>query len=126
MDKLNLDGTEDTPTIVLDSENNHFEISGRSLPEDSAEFYQPVLDWLNIYSANPNPQTYFTFKMDYFNTASSKLLLDVLSKLEDLSGDGHDVKVLWYYQEDDPDMEDAGEEYQDLIEVPFELKTFSV
>ncbi|MBL4716198.1 MAG: nuclear pore complex subunit [Bacteroidetes bacterium] len=126
MDKLNLEGTEDTPTIVLDSENNHFEISGRSLPEDSAEFYQPVLDWLNIYAANPNPQTHFTFKMDYFNTASSKLLLDVLSKLEDLNGDGHDVKVLWFYQEDDPDMEDAGEEYQDLIEVPFELKTFSV
>lgn len=124
MDKFTLNGTDDTPSIILDAENNHFEISGRSLPEDSAEFYKPVIDWLELYSANANPLTYFIFKMDYFNTASSKMLLDILTKLETMHHSGSEAKVDWYYQEDDPDMLDAGQEYKDLITIPIELKTF--
>jgi hypothetical protein len=124
MDKLTFGGTDDTPSIILDSENNHFEISGRSLPEDSAEFYKPITEWLELYSANPNPLTYFVFKMDYFNTASSKMLLDILSKLELMHHSGSEVKVDWFYQSDDPDMLEAGQEYKDLITIPFDLKTF--
>ncbi|HAI74870.1 MAG TPA: nuclear pore complex subunit, partial [Microscillaceae bacterium] len=82
MDVINLEGTEDTPKIILDRNNGIFEISGRSLPEDSAEFYQPILDWLQEYAKGPNPDTTFIFKLEYFNTASSKLILDILSKLE--------------------------------------------
>jgi len=123
MEKLALEGTEDTPAIMLDSENNIFEFSGRSLPEDAAEFYEPILDWIEEYSKNPNPKSNFVFKMDYFNTASSKLILDVLTLLEDLVSDGHDTVVTWYFSDDDPDMQDAGEEFGDLVDVSFELKT---
>ncbi len=49
MEILNLEGTEDTPKIILDKKNGIFEISGRSLPEDSAEFYRPVLEWIEKY-----------------------------------------------------------------------------
>ena len=123
MEKLVLEGTEDTPTIILDSESNNFEFSGRSLPEDAAEFYEPILDWIEEYGKNPNPKSNFVFKMEYFNTASSKLILDVLTVLEDLVADGHDTVVSWYYSHDDPDMLDAGEEFGDLVDVPFEVKT---
>ena len=120
MEIINLEGTEDTPKIILDKTNKIFEISGRSLPEDSAEFYQPVLDWLNEYTKKALPETIFVFKLEYFNTASSKLILDVLTVLEDIEN----IKVHWYYYEDDEDMEEAGEEFSELVDVEFELKPY--
>lgn len=120
MEILNLEGTEDTPKIILDKKNGIFEISGRSLPEDSAEFYRPVLEWIAKYSAEPNPATEFVFKLEYFNTASSKLILDVLSALEDIKG----MKINWYFHEDDEDMEEAGQEFSELVEIPFEFRTY--
>lgn len=120
MEILNLEGTEDTPKIILDQKNGIFEISGRSLPEDSAEFYRPVLEWIGNYAKSPNGSTEFVFKLEYFNTASSKLILDVLSALEDIQN----MKIMWYYHEDDEDMEEAGQEFSELVEIPFEFKTY--
>ena len=120
MNTLSLEGTEDTPKIVLDKDNGIFEISGRSLPEDSAEFFQPVLDWLDSYSQSASSETVFNFKLEYFNTASSKLILDILSKLEEIDG----TIIHWYFHEDDEDMEEAGEEFSELVEIPFEFKTY--
>jgi hypothetical protein len=121
MEIINLEGQEDTPKVVLDKDNGIFEISGRSLPEDVSTFYSPVLNWLDKYASAPNPETSFTFKLEYFNTASSKLILDILSKLEGVSN----AKVLWYYHEDDEDMEEAGKEFSDIVDgVPFDFKTY--
>lgn len=120
MEIIKLEGTEDTPKILLDKANGIFEISGRSLPEDTAEFYKPVLDWLERYSASPNPETSFVFKLEYFNTASSKLILDILSKLEGIKGSS----ICWYHHEDDEDMEEAGTEFSELVEVEFEFRTY--
>ncbi len=120
MEIINLEGAEDTPKIILDRTNKIFEISGRSLPEDSAEFYQPVLDWLDEYKKDPLPETIFDFKLEYFNTASSKLILDILTSLEDIPG----AKIHWYFYEDDEDMEEAGEEFSELVDVDFELKPY--
>ncbi len=120
MNILHLEGTEDTPKILLDATNGIYEISGRSLPEDTAEFYQPVLDWIAQYAQQPNPSTPFVFKLEYFNTASSKLILDILTKLEEIPG----VQVNWYFAEDDEDMEEAGEEFSELVEIPFEFQNY--
>jgi hypothetical protein len=120
MEIFHLEGTEDTPKILLDKKNGIFEISGRSLPEDSAEYYKPVLDWLDEYARDPNATTNWVFKLEYFNTASSKLILDILSKLEDVPN----LIVSWYFHEDDEDMEEAGEEFAELVELPFEFKTY--
>lgn len=120
MDTIKIMGTDDTPTVILDAENEIYEISGRSLPEDVTAFYDPILGWLDEYAASPNKKTIFTFKLVYFNTASSKLLLDILMKLEQMHEAGNDVLVRWYYPEDDEDMQEAGEEYADIVDVPFE------
>lgn len=120
LEAIYLDGSEDTPKIVLDKGNNLFEISGRSLPEDAAEFYQPILEWLDKYQGQENSKTNFMFKLEYFNTASSKLILDILSKLEEIEG----ASVAWYYHEDDEDMEEAGEEFSELVDIPFDFKTY--
>ena len=126
MSVIKIQGTDDTPTVTLDKENNIFEISGRSLPEDVVVFYKPILEWLDDYKNDPLDKTVFNFKLEYFNTASSKLLLDVLLKLEDIHNDGHDVLVKWHYPDDDEDMEEAGEEYSDIVEVPFEQVPYSI
>ncbi len=120
MEAIKILGTDDTPGIVLDAENDVFEISGRSLPEDVTSFYEPVLNWLDEYSENPKPKTEFVFKLTYFNTASSKVLLDILMKLEDIHSTGKEVLVKWYYPDDDEDMQEAGEEYADIVDVNFE------
>lgn len=125
METIKILGTDDTPTVILDAQNDIFDISGRSLPEDVTAFYDPILNWLDEYSTHPNKKTVFSFKLEYFNTASSKLLLDILLKLEEMREDGKDVLVKWYFPEDDEDMEEAGEEYADIVEVPFEQIPYS-
>jgi len=124
MNIIKIEGQEDTPKIVFDPSNDIFEISGRSLPEDAAMFYEPIIEWLQNYAKNPNDYTDMHIKLNYFNTASSKLLLDILMILEEMVEDGRNCSIKWFYDEDDEDMEEAGEEYSELIEVPFELLTY--
>lgn len=124
MEVIKIIGTDDTPNVILDADNKIFEISGRSLPEDVASFYEPILDWLDDYAEEANPKTIFDFKLVYFNTASSKLILDILLKLEEMYESGKDVLVRWHFPDDDEDMEEAGEEYADIVEVPFEQVSY--
>jgi hypothetical protein len=124
METIKIQGTEDTPKIILDVDNDIMEISGRSLPEDVSAFYEPVLNWLKEYSENPLDKTVFNFRLTYFNTASSKLLLDILMILEELKENGHDVLIVWHYPEEDEDMEEAGDEYADIVDVPFEKVSY--
>ncbi len=126
MEVIKIIGTDDTPSVTLDAQNEIFEISGRSLPEDVAAFYEPILDWLDRYAEEPNEKTVFNFKLVYFNTASSKLILDILLKLEEMHEDGKEILIRWHFPEDDEDMEEAGEEYADIVEVPFEQVSYSL
>jgi hypothetical protein len=118
MEVIHIEPTDDTPGILLDANNGIYEIWGRSLPEDASQFYQPVLDWIEQYKQSANTTTQFVFKLEYFNTASSKFIQDVLIKLSAIKG----VQILWYYREDDEDMEEMGKEYMELVDVPFELR----
>ncbi len=126
MQAIKIKGSDDTPNVILDKDNGIFEVSGRSLPEDVAAFYEPILEWLEEYADSPLDKTVFNFKLEYFNTASSKLLLDVLLKLEDMFDDGKEILVRWHFPDDDEDMEEAGEEYADIVEVPFEQVSYTI
>lgn len=124
MDALQLEQTDDCPEIILDQEGNRFKISGKSLPEDVVDFYQPVIDWLEEYRKNPNPKTRFDFQLIYFNTASSKLILDILMILEEMSEEGKEVLVKWLSMSSDEDMQEAGREYEEMVDVAFEHATY--
>jgi hypothetical protein len=124
MEALDIRATNDTPKVLLDPESDIFEISGRSLPEDVVSFYQPVIDWLEEYKESPLEFTEFVFKFIYFNTATSKLIQDILIKLEEIHELGHKVQVIWYYEEDDEDIEDLGEEFSENVDIPFELISY--
>lgn len=125
MEVLNIIGTDDTPTVNFNYSEGQFIISGRSLPEDVTSFYKPVISWLNAFSNNPKEEAKFIFKLEYFNTASSKILLDIFMKLEEISEDsGKTFSVVWNFQESDSDMQEAGEEYAELVTVPFVFETY--
>jgi hypothetical protein len=121
MDSLYLEETQDTPKVTLSKADGIFELSGRSLPEDSVDFYAPVIHWIKEYAKAPNPTTVFTFKLDYFNTASSKLILDLLNAMRDIKG----IQVDWHYFEDDEDILEAGKEFEEQVHIPFRFKPVS-
>jgi hypothetical protein len=125
MEILKIESTEDSPRIILDRESNILEISGRSLPEDVNTFYEPMMSWMEEYAKDPLDVTVFNFKLTYFNTASSKIILDILTRFEEMIEKGYKVMVRWHYQEEDEDMMDAGEEYSEMVDVPFEMVSYS-
>jgi hypothetical protein len=121
MENLILEGSAKTPSVNFDAAKGVLELKGRSIPENSVEFYKPLNDWIDNYAASPQGATTVDIKLEYFNTSSSKCILDLFKQLEGLNGKGTDVKVNWYFEEDDEDMEEAGEDYQAIINLPFKM-----
>lgn len=121
MELINIEGTPKTPTVSMDPNSGVVEIKGRSIPENSIEFYKPLVDWLDEYAKGPSAKTVVNIRLEYFNTASSKCILDVFKKLEVLKKNSADVIINWYYEEDDEDMLEAGEDYESIIKVPFKM-----
>ena len=121
MEKYSIDGTPKTPTISFDLASGVLEIKGRSIPENSIEFYKPLVDALDKYAGSPKTATNVNIQLEYFNTSSSKCILDVFKKLENINKNGSAVIINWHYEEDDEDMLEAGEDYQAIINVPFKL-----
>jgi SiaC family regulatory phosphoprotein len=121
METISIEGTPKTPTITFDINKGFLEIKGRSIPENSIEFYKPLVDWLEKYATKPQSATEVNIQLEYFNTSSSKCILDVFKKLEGINKGGSQVTINWYYEEDDEDMLEAGEDYQAIINVPFKM-----
>ncbi|MEA3445952.1 MAG: DUF1987 domain-containing protein [Bacteroidota bacterium] len=112
-------GTEKTPEIFFDAKKGLFRIKGRSIPENSIEFYKPFMEWLDKYAEPPGKKTTVDIQLEYFNTSSSKCILDIFKKLERLNN--ANVSINWHYESDDEDMIEAGEDYQSLIDIPFNM-----
>ena len=121
MKRIHIEEVGYTPGIILDSKKQIFKMTGKACPEDAIGFYEPIIDWLELYSVSPNEETVFEFKLSYYNTASSKALLKIMQFMERLKEKGVSVKIKWYYYEDDEELLIAGEDYSEIIEVPFEL-----
>lgn len=121
MEPISIEGTPKTPSVIYDAEKGVIEIKGRSIPENSIEFYKPLVDWLEDYSKNPQQKTLVNVQLEYFNTSSSKCILDVFKKLEAIHKSNHDVLINWYFEEDDEDMLEAGEDYESIIRIPFKM-----
>lgn len=125
MDTFRLESTPRTPLVNLNPESGVFEMKGKSIPENSTVFYKAMFDWLNAYLEQPAGKTVLNIQMDYFNTSSSKSVVDFFKKLESLhkSGKG-EVEINWLHNEEDEDMQEAGEDYKSIIKVPFNIISF--
>ena len=122
MGVFKLAATSCSPEVVLDIENGRFVISGESYPQDVYEVYQPILEWIEQHKDQIPEKAEFHFYLEYFNTTSFKAILEVLSKLDELYNQGKEIQVKWLYSTEDDDMESAGQEYADLVDVPVQLE----
>lgn len=122
MEKINIEMTPKTPSVKLDADSGKLELKGRSIPENSSEFYNPIFAWIDNYAIKPKASTELHIQLEYFNTSSSKCVLDILKKIQNIHKNNQtQAKVIWYYEEDDEDMLEAGEDYEAIIRVPFEM-----
>lgn len=121
MENILRESSAKTPAINFDAKSGVLLLKGRSIPENSIEFYKPLNDWLDLYVEKPLDETTIDMKLEYFNTSSSKCILDLLKRLEKINQAGSKVSVNWYFESEDEDMEEAGEDYQAIIKLPFKM-----
>lgn len=123
MEDLKIEGSLKTFAVECNASTGRLVISGRSIPENSFDFFDPIFAWLNQYVNEPQPLTELNLYIEYFNTASSKCLLDIFRLLEGLgSNDQYKVAINWYYEEEDEDMEYAGEDFKAVVNIPFTIQ----
>ncbi|HLV42534.1 MAG TPA: DUF1987 domain-containing protein [Brumimicrobium sp.] len=121
MEVLEKSATADTPYINFNSQSGSMLIQGRAIPQPADEFWAPILKWFYAYSSVPNSKTTLVFNMEYFNISTSKQILFLLHKLNDLYEKGHDVTVEWKYAKDDIEMKEAGFDFSCVVNVPFKF-----
>jgi hypothetical protein len=114
-----------TPMIAMNADTGAIEIKGRAIPDDAEPFWGPVLQWFDTYAENPNNDTSVTIDLEYFNISSSKRILFLLYKLNEIVAKGKTAKVVWCYKESDEDMFEVGQDYAFMVKVPFEFKEYN-
>lgn len=122
MERLHLPRTEKTPELTFDPEKGMLVVAGSSIHENALEFYRPLINRVQAYIKAPAAHTRIRISLDYFNSSSSKCLLDMFKLFNELHGaDGTTVEIEWHYAEDDLDMKEAGEDYGVLLDLPVKL-----
>lgn len=121
MEKYSIEATPNTPVIEFDLKKGVLDISGRSIPENSIEFYNPLFSALDSYLDHPNDKTNINIQLEYYNSSSSSCLLSVFKKLEKLNKQTGKVSVNWIYEENDEDILAAGKNFQGIVDLPFTM-----
>jgi hypothetical protein len=125
--KLIIEPTSNSPKVFFDPGNNTFEISGESRPTDVAGFYKLILNWLDsfakdlIQSEEMKEQVEFNLNFEYFNSSSSKYILDFCRQIASIRSKRKDVTIKWHYDEDDADIIESGKEMSRIAGFPFEF-----
>ncbi len=127
MKNLIIDTISDTPYypgVNFDAVTGICEMTGESYMEEAYKFYAPLLNWLKEYSLQEGKDVTFSIKLTYFNTNSSRLLLDMFDILKKSKDAGHQVQINWYFETDDPDIKDEIEDFE--IETGLKIKLIPV
>jgi hypothetical protein len=120
MRELLIEATEESPSITVKGGGTVLSVSGRSTSAMVAASFRQVALWLDEFGREEGSLPLkFEFKLEYYNTLTSRLLLDILFKMEKLFEKGHDITVDWYYEKFDTDLREAGEAYSAMVSIPF-------
>jgi hypothetical protein len=115
MTNLEIKGTTDTPMVCCDTKGE-VTLQGRSLPENPANFYYPILTWISDFAQS---KISLIFKMEYLNTSSSKQLYELIKRVK-ANENIKEIEVKWYYEEGDTDSLETGEHFSSELKLPFE------
>jgi hypothetical protein len=121
---LNIEQTDDSPSISFDAEESLLRIEGISIPENTEKFYAPVMSWLEEYSQSPNKYTKVIFKILYYNSTSSIQFTKILKLLDRIYKKGNEIEVFWYYNPNDETIEEDGIEFSNFFE--FSIKVVPI
>ena len=114
MNDFFVEETHRTPRIEGSVQKGTLSISGKSLPEDAKDFYLPFKEWLIKFFESPSPKLSVIIELEYFNTATSKVLVDMMINFEKLR-DQKEIEVVWIYDEDDLEMQEVGGDFKLLL-----------
>lgn len=127
MENIHIVGSHDVffvPSVNFDAESGICELAGESYLEETVEFYTPLIQWLKTYIEEEARPITFNIKLTYFNTSSSRCILDILNILKIYEENGGTVIVNWYFDPDDSDMEEEIEDYMIDSELKISLIPF--
>ncbi|MBN2444069.1 MAG: DUF1987 domain-containing protein [Spirochaetales bacterium] len=121
MENLIIKETKSTPEINFNSSSCLLEIKGVSYPENTSEFYGPIFNWLHTFLKNlKNQEVTINIDLVYFNSSSSKVLLDFFEILDEASEAGKHINVYWFYDDENGNAKEYGIEFQeDLAHLEF-------
>ncbi len=118
---LNIEKTKYSLEIKTLQNKGIIQMSGASYPENAIEFFKPIIDWINEYIQKIGKKLSLELRINYQNTSSSKMILDIIDILEEYYKQNGDVKVIWFYDEEDEDVYETGEELKEDFELPFDI-----
>jgi hypothetical protein len=118
MQALRISKTFQTPSVVFDPAESIFELSGNSLPNNPHWFYMPILEWLDGYAENPNPETIFVFRLSHQNSSTKKMFYEILKVINRIHVSGYRVRLDWYFPADDEDLLQTGVEFEKAFSFP--------
>lgn len=118
MKDIFLRGTDRTPEVTLSFSEGKIVFKGKSIPENTNLFYDTIIEWIEEYVKQPKHHTEVKVQMEYFNTMTSKCLHEIFKALE---MNKSDIEILWYYEEDDEDMLEVGEDFENIIDLQFKM-----
>jgi hypothetical protein len=110
--------------VDFDKDTGILEMSGSSYPENAIDFFGPVIHWIRDYISRVKNQILLNLRINYLNTSSTKCILDILEILEQYHQTQGNVKVNWYYAEDDEDIKETGEELGEDIDLPISFISY--
>ena len=122
MDNFFIEATNYSPQVSMDAQNGTISITGKSYPENTFEFYKPILEWVEEYFQNPQKTTTVKMEIIYFNSSSSKLFFDFFDILEE-NMQCSEITVYWIYDAENESALEAGEDFiEDFDTLNIELQ----
>ncbi len=114
---MDIEGTRSTPSVHI--EPGKIEIKGRSIPEDSFDFYNPVVSAIKDYFEAKEQNTQVDFHLEYINSGSKKFITNILHYCDQCYLNGKNIKINWYYDSDDESIQELGNDLRTMIKIPF-------
>lgn len=111
MEKLIIEKQQVTPLIDLNSDENILKFIGKSFPENTFEFYSPVLKWLNEYFSK-TVEVSVEIELEYLNSSSLKAYFDIFDIFEDsVKNNNSKISIKWLYDEENDIALETGEDF---------------
>ncbi len=114
MEIITIEATKSSPFVLIDPVSHQIKITGESYPENAAKFFGPILSYVNEY-VNSTEAKIITvdIHLSYFNSSSSKALLNLFEILDQAASENKQIEVNWCYHPENETIFEAGEEFED-------------